>query len=163
MDKPFDDLEGYFSAVGKVTVVLTAIEIYMDFMTAVLYERADGKSFEKEVPRAFNNKVVFCKKCFRNLPVLSELRESAIAIIERASALAGRRNSQIHGMVDNFTPVSPGVIIMRKIEYQKHHHNTVEWTTSIEEIEGMAKSGLILDRAFTLLVNELRKKFGIDP
>ena len=46
-EKPFTKLSEYIFALGKVTIAATAIEIYLDFITAVVFERAGGNKGER--------------------------------------------------------------------------------------------------------------------
>ena len=162
MDKPFSDLDSYIIVVGRITVALTGIEIYLDFITAFCWQKLGGHPSEREIPMAFDKKVKFCRKCFNQKPELAELKDDAISLLTRASDLATRRNHTVHGMVDNFTPVPDGTIIMRKIEYEKDRHNVVTWPTSLKEINNLANAALVLQRGFALMTNDLCEQFGIE-
>src|SRR5262245_30106645 len=127
MMRPFKITNEFYLEVGKLTVAWAQVEIPLDFITGVFFMFAGGtKRFAKRLPRPMDQKISFCRRCLAELPQLAPFREGLTQILDRVEELSDHRHRIIHGIVDNFTPVPTGVIIIRKLEYGNLEHRFTE-------------------------------------
>jgi hypothetical protein len=164
MPKPFVVTDEFYTAIGKLTVAWQVVESPLDVLTGILFWRAGGKQHapkQDELPRSLDVKLKYCRKCFGNLTNLTDLKEGALLILNEAKELSLERHRMTHGLVDNFTPVEPGVILINRILYVKDKHFLETTQTSMSEIIQTFEEISALGSALSLLLDELRKKFGI--
>ncbi|MCX7347401.1 MAG: hypothetical protein NTU78_17005 [Alphaproteobacteria bacterium] len=161
MEKPFEITEEFIIAVGNMTLAWAQVEIPLDIITGILFTRCDGAlQYEKQIPRAFDRKATFCKKCFNNLPPVQLFKPHAVPIIQNCLDMADTRHRLIHGIVDNFTPVPDGTIILRRILYEPDRHSIEEHRITLFEIakttQAILECGAVLNTFSVLLAKHFR-------
>ncbi|HUQ36847.1 MAG TPA: hypothetical protein VM144_10780 [Aestuariivirga sp.] len=164
MCEPFVVTDEFYTAIGKLTVAWQVVESPLDVLTGILYWRAGGKQHapkKDELPRSFDVKLKYCRKCFGTLENLSDLREGALIVLTKAKQLSLDRHRLTHGLVDNFTPVKPGVILINRIVYERDKHFLETTQTSMSEIIETFEKINALASAVSLLLGEVREKFGV--
>jgi hypothetical protein len=160
--EPYSPTPEFYETVGHITVAWQTAEIPLDLIAGILFWRAGSNELSDELPVSFAVKVKFCKRCFNQLPNLADLQDAAKIVLTEAKRLSKERHRVTHGLVDNFTPVKPGVIVIRRIVYEKTKHLLEETTTSLEEMKKIAIEIDALGAAFRHLLEHLCKKFGIE-
>jgi len=138
---PFRLTDEFYLEVGKLTAGWAQVEIPLEFITGILFMFAGGtKRLAKRLPRALDQKIQFCRGCLAELPQLGPFREGLTMILDRVEELSEHRHRIVHGIVDNFTPVPLGMIIIRKLEYGKPRA-PIYGTPNVAPIHARAEEG----------------------
>jgi hypothetical protein len=162
--RPFQITDEFYLEVGKLAVAWAQVEIPLEFITGVFFEFSGGTNrFAKRLPRALDHKIEFCRHCLGELPQLAPFREGMTIILDRIEELSDHRHRIVHGIVDNFTPVPAGVIIIRKLEYGNQEHRFTEHRTSFREIRELTQDIIALGAATNRAAKWLGDSFGIPP
>lgn len=162
MLKPFVLTDEFHIAMGKFTIAWQTVEIPLDAITGILFWRAGSDKYAKELPRSLDPKIKFCKKCFGNLPLLAELKEGALLVLNRTKELSIDRHRMTHGLIDNITPLEEGVLLINRLRYEDDKQFVETTQTSMTEIIETFEKINALSSAYTLLLDHVCKKFGID-
>jgi hypothetical protein len=104
-----------------------------------------------------DDKIRFCRKCFRRLEPVKHLAEGAGLILDSAKRLSKERHRLVHGLVDSFTPVKDGEIKINRLLYGTHSHPVEITTTSLKEINETQQEIVALGAAASILVRELAR------
>jgi len=159
--QPFQLSDEYYTALGKMTVAWNSVEIPLEFITGVLFVHCDGTRFEKRLPRPLERKIDFCRKCVDSTPDLRAFRDGIFQILDRTEQLSDARHHMIHGLVDNFTPVPDGMIIIRKLVHGQTEQSLSERRTSLGDIARLTQDMIALGAAGNHAVEWLGKHVGI--
>ena len=162
--RPFKLSDEFYLEVGKLTVAWAQVEIPLDFITGIFFMFAGGtKRLARRLRRPLDQKLTFCRRCLGEVPQLGPFREGLVVTLDRVEQLSDHRHRIIHGLVDTFTPVPPGVIIIRKIEYGNLEHEFSEHRTSLEEIRELTKDIVALGAATIKVAQWLGRFEGVPP
>lgn len=161
-EKPFEVTDEFYIAIGRATIAWATVEIPLDAIVGILFMKAGSDKYAAEVPRSLSNKIEFCRKCFKNLSVVADARETALPLLTQITNLSKSRHDLIHGIVDNFTPVRDGEIIIYRLVYEKTSARTERRKTSLGEIAAVIDQSVLLASQSCALLEHLRKKFGIE-
>lgn len=163
LEEPFIITDEFAAAIGHLTMAWATVEIPLDLISAILFTRCEGASkYQNEIPRAFERKATFIKKCLNNLDGAKALR-GFVPLVQNAMDLSDRRHRLIHGLVDNFTPMPPDTILVRRILYETHQHKIEEHLTTLKEIRQLNDAVVELGKALTVTTAFVTQNFGIDP
>lgn len=68
---PFDGDEGFYSAIGKLTISWAYVEFGLDWLIREIHEPLDGhKHIEPDAPISLQRKLRYLRRAFRTLPRL---------------------------------------------------------------------------------------------
>jgi len=161
---PFRLTDEFYLEVGKLTAGWAQVEIPLEFITGILFMFAGGtKRLAKRLPRALDQKIQFCRGCLAELPQLRPFREGLTMILDRVEELSEHRHRIVHGIVDNFTPVPLGMIIIRKLEYGNLEHRFTEHRTSLRYMRELRKDIVALGAATNKAAQALGQLAGVPP
>jgi hypothetical protein len=91
------------TALGRLVMCWAPLELMLDGICATLFHRFAEGAYERELPRSFNRKVTYVRRCLTGLPLLRPLRGTAAPVLDAIQALADDRHWLIHGfnLVEN--------------------------------------------------------------
>lgn len=139
-----------FANVGMIVMNWSFVENSLDAWTAIAFQDCNGSSIERELPRQFDRKMRFLRKCFNRLPELTPWKNEALAYLDRAKALSVVRHYVVHGVLWDFDSANNESFTFQKIDLDenKTQHMLGSLTiagedliASANELLGMASQG----------------------
>ena len=97
---------GYCMALGYIQANWAQMEQMFDMWIALVYHELGGRdSIDSRLPLSFKSKVKFLKRSFGRISALNEYAQDALPLLQRAKALAGKRNDLVHGALTAQEPI----------------------------------------------------------
>jgi hypothetical protein len=131
MSRPIeeDELELLYYAAGALMVRWGLIEASINAITAVVFQRADGKQLEPELQLVWDRRLKFLRKAFRTLPKLSAFSSEAISLFDRLAPIVEAREIIAHCYLSEvsddrrvYTFISLRPNTTRDMHRKKRHH-----------------------------------------
>lgn len=146
--KPGSDLESLFKAVGFVAIQWGVSEQSLDLMVASIFQSFDGHRLLKRRPQNLEAKVDLLKKCFAEIPKLTQFAHEGEVLLGRFAAVAKKRNDLMHGAIADIT-ANDGTFTFLKLDVkpkEKHSLRLVllaedEWAGFRRELIRLGKDG----------------------
>jgi|SRR5256885_8096501 len=152
--EPIEEGMRYFTdlctLIGFVVTHWSLAENQIDNWASVCFNDLGGAKFQKGagVPRMLSSKVAFLKQCFKALPILADFRIDGLALLDRFSSAAKRRNDLMHGSLMELRPDPvTGAFKFRRIGYKGDLYLISEFTLTPNDFREFAPtlSDLVTD------------------
>jgi hypothetical protein len=101
---PEEIFEPLCSAVGNFALNFAFVDRALDYWIIVIYHDLGGKSVEKEIPRGFDRKLKFLRRCFKQIHALAPFATECLDCLEKAKALSNSRHYVVHGVLSDYIP-----------------------------------------------------------
>ena len=150
--EPGSDIETLFKAVGFVVIQWGTAEQVLDLMVAIIFNSFDGHPLLKEGrPQNLKPKLTFLRKCFAQIPELTQFKAESDALLERFSAVGEKRNDLVHGAIER-TSEEDGAFTFVKIDVRRREHHSIRlvflddenWKEFRSELLLLGKDGVSL-------------------
>jgi hypothetical protein len=117
---PEEVMPSLFANIGMIVMNWSFVENSLDAWTAIAYQNCNGASVERELPRMFDRKVRFLRKCFNRLPELAPWKDDALHYLDRARALSETRHYVVHGVLSDFDKDHDESFTFQKIDLDEN-------------------------------------------
>lgn len=153
---PEDVMPSLFANVGMIVMSWSFIENSLDAWTAIAFHDCNGVSIERELPRQFDRKVRFLRKCFNRLPELAPWKDECLRFLGRAKELAEIRHYMVHGTLSDFDEKNDESFTFQKIDLDENKTQHLFGSLTIpgaqlisaaEELSDMASQGVGLSNS----------------
>ena len=150
------DLERLFTAVGFLVIQWGHTEQNLDLIVARLFHSFGGHPLFKHRPRNLEPKVEFLRKCFEQLPELTEFRVESDLLFARFLKVGKLRNDIVHGGITDLS-MKNGAFVFSKIDVvPKVHHNIRQVLLSESDWPTLRKELLRLGKDVQTLYQRVR-------
>lgn len=100
---PLDKMEALYRPIGVIVIAWSMIDVATANVVSVVY-RSGGHAKEKQVPRQMKRKVIFLRRCFRQIDGLSNFAQEGLALLADIQKLKAYREGIAHGYPAQYDP-----------------------------------------------------------
>lgn len=137
--------EGFFGAIGRMTISWGHLELGLDCMVEVIYRLFKGNTIEPEIPRSLQRKITFLRSAWKNQPIAANGINGYLKFLDRVQTAAQTRHDIIHGVVIEQVERSGEAIMVRavrgrdgEIVKRRVHVTTVDILRAAREAQDLA-------------------------
>lgn len=167
MGAEFDDVDFQYhefvqlaTAIGFVVIHWSQIERQIDNWVMVVFNHCGGEKLGKK-PIKFTDKRKYLIRCLQNLPLLAPFKEEGIRLLDDAFNISLKRNSFIHGTL-NDTEAINGVFQFQRLVHSEKSHQVENFSYALAEWPALEQSISTLLRESGLLSAKLAEAFFND-
>ncbi len=123
--------QGFFAAIGRLTMSWGHLELGLDCMVDVLYHGFKGNTIQRKIPRNLQHKITFLR-CAWNMQPIGDGINGYLKFLDRVETAARTRHDIIHGVVIEQVERSGEAIMVRAVRKRnggfekKRFHITTE-------------------------------------
>lgn len=90
------EYQNLYSAIGETIIHWASVELQLDRICHMTFERAGGNALERKLPFSLKRKLRFLRKCIRELPALKPAASQLSDLLDRVEAQSVRRHTFAH-------------------------------------------------------------------
>ncbi|MBL8790166.1 MAG: hypothetical protein JNM45_06680 [Rhizobiales bacterium] len=138
MELADDDFLNLCACVGNIIVPFSLFEASMNMAIEAIYSSMGGNKLEKEIPRAFERRLTYLRKCAVRIPELSPVKDELLANLDEIEKRAELRNHVAHGFISHFDPKSLTVTftLLEAYSDKQKHTEKIHPYTAKELLDG---------------------------
>jgi len=95
------DYTEVFPCVGRIVVPFASVEAGVDMIIAAIFQKG-GEAIEKQLPKGFCDRIDYIEEGLKTLPILADVRDEGLAVLNALRTEAKVRNHIVHSYVSNF-------------------------------------------------------------
>ena len=158
----YPDFNALCQAVGFTVLTWAHIEQILDMSIAVVFQNCGGNEINPQIPRNLKSKLVFMRKCLRNLDVLGPFQEQGIDLMDRISNMKRRRHDVVHGVITSLA-ASDGVYEFRRLDTKEAMHHVKDSDFNLNKFPDFAKVLSDLGTDMVQFCQALAQEFAKPP